>query len=333
MLMRTIQENIKNRKFYNCYLLFGEEEYLVSQYKKKLIQALVAPGDTLNFNVFSQEKPDVNEITDLAETMPFMAEYRVILIEDSELFAKAGSAGGLENYIPNIPETTIMIFSERSVDKRGKLFKAVETGGHVAEFKRQTSDDLSKWILGRIGKENKNITRNALDEFLSRTGTDMGTIDCELEKLLCYCMDKEVIEEKDIFEICSRSLEDHIFDMVDSIATGNRDKAIRIYYDLISLEVEPENIISLVVRQYRILLEIKSIKKTGIPAKDYPAKLKLQNFVVNKCLRQAERISEKRILDILEYAASNVTAIRTGLMDSRIGCELIIFYACGNDQR
>lgn len=331
--MNTIKEDLKTGKYHNCYLLFGEEEYLVSQYKKKLLDALVTPGDTLNFSAFSQEKPDVNAIKDLAETLPFMAEHRVILIEDSELFAKASASGGLEDYIPSIPEDTVMIFSERSVDKRGKLYKAVEKDGHAAEFKRQTKETLAKWVLGRIGKENKNITRNALEELLNRTGVDMGTIDCELEKLLCYCMDKDVIEEQDVCEICSRSLEDHIFDMMDSIASGDKDRAIRIYYDLVSLEVEPENIIALLVRQYRILLEVKSIKKTGIPAKDYPAKLKLQNFVVTKSLRQAERISEKRILDVLEYAASNVTNIRTGLMDSRIGCELIIFYACGSKER
>ncbi len=327
--MKTIQDNLKTRKFHNCYLLFGEEEYLVSQYKHKLIQALVTPGDTMNYNVFSQEKPDVNAITDLAETMPFFAEHRVILIEDSELFSSGKASGGLEDYIPNIPENTIMIFAERLVDKRGKLYKAVESHGHAAEFTRQTPEVLSKWILSRLGKENKNITRNALEEFMNRTGGDMGVIDCELEKLLCYCLDRDIIEEKDVCDICSRSLEDHIFDMIDSIAAGNKDKAIRIYYDLIALEVEPENIIALVVRQYRILLEVKSIKKSGIPSKEYPAKLKLQNFVVNKCLRQAERISEKRILDILEYAASNITDIRSGLMDTRIGCELIIFYACG----
>ena len=327
--MNTIKENLKTGKFHNCYLLYGEEEFLVTEYKHRLLKALVNPGDNMNFTVFAGEKPDVNSITDLAETMPFLADKRVILMEDSGLLAKAGASGGLENYIPRIPEDTVMIFCEKEVDKRGKLYKAIESNGHAAEFKRQTRDTLSKWILSRIGKENKNITRNALEEFLNRTGLDMGLIDCELEKLLCYCLDRDVIEEKDINDICSRSLEDHIFDMVDSIASGNKDAAIRIYYDLISLEVEPENIIALILRQYRIILEIKSLKKARVSPKDYATKLKLHPFVAKKCASQSERISESKVLDILEYSTDSITKIRNGLLSSRIGCELIIFHACG----
>ena len=327
--MNTIKENIKTGKYNTCYLLYGDEEFLVTDYKHKLLNALVNPGDNMNFTSFTEEKPDVNAIIDLAETMPFLADKRVILIEDSGLLAKSGAAGGLDEYIPNIPEDTVIIFSEKNVDKRGKLFKAIDSHGHAAEFKRQSRDTLSKWVLGRIGREGKNITRNALEEFLNRTGLDMGLIDCELEKLLCYCLDKDIIEEKDINEICSRSLEDHIFDMVDSIASGNKDSAIRIYYDLISLEVEPENIIALIMRQYRILLEIKSLKKAKISPNEYAARLKLHPFVAKKCASQSERISESKILDILENATENVTRIRNGLLSSRIGCELIIFYACG----
>ena len=84
--MKTIDLNIKEKKFPGVYLLYGEEVYLKRQYRDKLLAALTLPGDTMNFSAYQGKDINPGELIDLAETLPFFAEKRVILVEDSGFF-------------------------------------------------------------------------------------------------------------------------------------------------------------------------------------------------------------------------------------------------------
>ena len=189
--MKTIDEDIKSGQFKRVYLLFGEEAYLKHQYKRKLKQALVASDDTMNFSSFEGKDTNPKAIIDLAETLPFFADRRLILIENSGFFKN--SCEELAAYLPELPESTCLVFVEEEIDKRSKMYKAAQKTGSVVEFKKQTDEILIRWILGRLKKEKRNITTPVMQLFLSRTGTDMENIDRELEKLICKIYEDHVL--------------------------------------------------------------------------------------------------------------------------------------------
>lgn len=165
--MRTILEDIKTQNFRSVYLLYGEEAYLKNQYRHKLLDALLSEGDTVNCNVYENADVPLREIIDLAETMPFFADHRVIVVNGSGLFKKNGEE--LAAYLPGIPESTVMIFTEQEVDKRSKLYKAAKEKGRAVEFAPQDEETLIKWILSLLKKEDRNITRQTLLLFLEKT--------------------------------------------------------------------------------------------------------------------------------------------------------------------
>ena len=176
--MKTIDEDIKTGNFKQIYLLYGEEGYLKRQYRDKLRAALAAADDTMNVTAYEGKDINPREVIDLAETLPFFAERRVLLIENSGFFNN--SCEDLAAYIGQPAPTAHFIFVEEEVDKRGKLYKNVKKEGRIAEFSTQSEELLTRWILGRLKKEGKNITGNVMQLFLSKTGTDMGNIDREL---------------------------------------------------------------------------------------------------------------------------------------------------------
>ena len=108
--MKTIDNDIKTGQLKQVYLLYGEEQYLIRQYRDKLKKAMVAEDDTMNFSSFEGNDINQKEIIDLAETLPFFADRRMILIEDSGLFKK--SAEELAHYMASVPETTCFVFVE-----------------------------------------------------------------------------------------------------------------------------------------------------------------------------------------------------------------------------
>ena len=70
--------------------------------------------------------------------------------------------------------------------------------------------------------------------FLSKTGSDMENIDKELEKLICYTLDKTEIAAADVEAICTGQTENKIFEMIDAISAKNQKKALDLYYDLLA---------------------------------------------------------------------------------------------------
>ena len=118
-------------------------------------------------------------------------------------------------------------------------------------------------------KENKNITERDLNLFLDKTGSGMENIRGELEKLFCYCMERDVITAQDIEAVCTRQVSSQIFDMINAVAERRQKAALDLYYDLLTLKEPPMRILFLITRQFNLLLQVKELKikaMTPIPS-------------------------------------------------------------------
>lgn len=320
--MKTIDNDIKRQELKKVYLLYGEERYLIRQYRDKLKKALADPDDTMNFSSFEGDDINIKEIIDLAETLPFFAERRVIFIEDSKFFKKGGDELG--EYLETLPETTYFVFVEEEVDKRSKLFKAVGKCGNAVEFGKQTDEILMKWVAGRINKEGKNITQAAYQSFIAKTGTDMQNIEKELEKLLCYTMEKDVIEPEDVEAITTEQISNKVFEMVDAIASHRQKYALDLYYDLLALKEAPMRILFLITRQFQILLTVKVMGNQGFGNKDIAAKAGCPEWAVRKYQGQAKAFSLEQIKQAITDGVTYEEAVKTGKMNDQMAVELFI---------
>lgn len=320
--MQRINEDIKSGQFSQIYLLFGEEAYLRKQYKDKLKAALSTGGDTMNCHYYEGKDVPVGEIIDLAETMPFLAERRVIILENTGLLKHGGEV--LAEYLASPSSTAFFIFAETEIDKRSKLYKTIQGKGVAVEFSVQDESTLKKWILGMIRRENKNISGNALNLFLTKTGTDMENICKELEKLFCYCLEKDSIAEEDIEEICTQKISNQIFDMVNAIADKKQKQALSLYYDLLALREAPMRILFLIGRQFNILLMVKDMKKRGYDNKSIASKAGIPPFTVGKYAAQASKFRTDDLKQALAECVNADEAVKTGRMNDRMSVELLI---------
>ena len=278
--MKRIAQDIKNGQFNNIYLLYGEEAYLRRQYRDNLKKALVAEDDTLNCTSYSGKDINVNEIVDIAGTMPFFAERRVIIIENSG-WLKSGE-DRMVDLIKNLPDTTYIVFVESEVDKRSKLYKAVTAKGYAALCEMQDETMLKKWIMGLLKKENKRITPDALNLLLDKTGTNMENIRREVEKLVCYRYFDEGITVEDVEALCIVQVQNKIFDMVEAVAQKRQKEALDWYYDLLALKEAPMKILALISRQFHMLLQVKEMRQKGYPEADIAKQTGLNAYYLKK---------------------------------------------------
>lgn len=320
--MQRITNDINNGSFQPVYLLYGEERYLKRQYRDKLVKALCREDDNLNNHFYEGKLASVGEIIDLAETLPFLADHRVIVIENSGLFKSGGEQ--MAEYLDGQNESTILLFVESEVDKRSKMFKAVSNKGSVVEFAEQDENTLKRWVAMVLKRDGKKVTESTVQLLLSKTGTDMENISMELEKLICYCMDKDVVEAADVEEICTTRITNHIFDMVTAIAEKQQRKALELYYELLALKEPPMRILFLIARQCNHLLQVKEMKNKGYGNKEMASAIGVPPFAVGKYLTQASKIKSTVLRQALTKCVEAEEAVKTGRMNDVLSVEILI---------
>lgn len=320
--MKSLNEDLKTGQFNKVYLLYGEENYLKKQYKNKLHHAMLPEDDTMNYSYYEGKGVNVKEIIDLAETMPFFAERRLIVLENTEFFKNATPE--FAEYIKEMPDTTCLIFVENEVDKRGKMYKAVQAKGRAVELGRQDETMLIRWVAQSLKKDGKQIAESTIRHFLVKVGMDMENIQKEIEKLVCYAWERDVITIEDVEEICTTQITNQIFDMVNAVAAKQQKRALELYYNLLALKEPPMRILFLLTRQFKLLLEVKVLDKHGYSRKDIGTKTGLHPFVVEKYQQQAKTFSEMELRQILEESAEIETSVKTGNLTDVLGVELFI---------
>lgn len=320
--MKSLNEDLKTGQFKQIYLLYGEEAYLKKQYRDRLTKALLPEGDTMNFAHFEGKGVDVKSVIDLSETLPFFAERRLIVFDNTGFFKSAGA--DLADYIKEMPDTTYYIFVEDEVDKRSKLFKAVKSKGRVVELPFQDENTLKRWVAGKIRNENKQVTEQTIIYFLNKVGTDMENITKELEKLFSYTMEKTDITKEDVDAICVTQIANHIFDMVNAVAEKQQKKALDLYYELLALKESPMRILFLMTRQYRMLFQVKHLANKGYSKKEIASKTGLHPFAVGKYMDQAKYFKTSELRMVMEYSADIEQRVKTGLLTDNLAVELFI---------
>lgn len=319
--MQTLNQDIKTGEFKQIYLLYGEEAFLKNSYKNRLKEAIIG-DDTMNFARFEGKGLDVDELIRLADTMPFFAERRLILVEDSGFFKSASDA--LVQYLPSMPDTTILLFVETEVDKRNRLYKKVKDMGYAAELNRQDSAQLARWAGGILTREQKKITKHTMELFLSMAGDDMENIRMELEKLISYTLGREVITDEDVLAVCTVQVTNRIFEMVSAIVNRQPRKAMDLYEDLLTLKEPPMRILFLIARQFNQLLQVKDLMGKGMDKGTIASQLKMQPFVVGKTMPQARQFGREQILSYVEFCVETEEAVKSGRLQDRLAVELLI---------
>ena len=323
-MKRLAKELLEGKLEHNCYLFFGEERYLIDLYEGKMRKYLEAGGDaSMNMDTF-WGKADVADIFDAVETMPFLSEYRLVIVKGSGLFAsgrKNDSAYTAQRLL-DISQTGIIVFVEENVDKRSAVYKAVTRVGRAIEFVRPPESELAAWIM-REFKINEIIIDKASAVYLSRIASSgMEQIHQEIKKLSAYCADKKTVTMQDVDDICTKSLELKVFGLVDALAGKNADKALEIFENLMEVKESPIRVLSLIARQFRLILQCSQMRNKA--PRDIAAAIGVQPFVVQECIKQGANFERETLIQAMKDCLEADIKIKTGQLADTLALESII---------
>ena len=325
--MQGLKRDLQEGRVQSIYLFYGEEGYLRSQCVDMVKSALFPEDDTMNITAFSGEHLTEKAILDLADTMPFFADRRLIIVEDSGFFTAAHDE--LAAYIAKgIPETTCLIFSESKADSRMKLFKAAAKAGMTMEMTLPREQHLAGWLAKLARAAGKNISADVLEHFLEISAPDMVSMKNEMQKVLDYTGERNTITRDDIDAVCTVNVENRVFEMIDAVAEKDSRTALRLYDALLTLREPPMRILYNMNSQFSRLYQIKDLLDKGLPIRAISDRTGIRDFIVRRSLRPCERFSLEGLREALEYGVQMEEDIKTGKITDSIAVETMIVRFC-----
>ena len=310
-----------------CYLLYGEDTFSRKSYEDKIKKKVVdEAAEMMNVSVFNDVKTTAGQIIEAAETFPFLCDRRFILVKDCGFFTEGKKAESdlLADYMQNLPETACIVFSEEKPDKRLKLYKAVEKNGIAEEFKGLSDTDLASMIEKKFAKNGIKASKSVCVYMVRCTGADAELLKSESDKLLAYLGDRKDVTAADIDAVCQKSAETKVFDLVDAMIAGKTEKALEIYRNLLNLNESPFMVLSLISRQFRIIMKSKSLSESGVSSNEIAKMIGVPSFAVNGALRQAKGFTYDTLKGALNKCIETDYMIKTGQLDAVTAVEMII---------
>lgn len=309
-------EAVKNRDFAPVYLFHGPEAYLRRLAVEKIREALL-DDDNRDFNLtrLDGEKSGISEIISAAETAPFFSGKRLLIIDSPAVFRASPGKGrapeetagreeeetnkpggktpgeeeALINYIASpMPSTCVIFNTPDQVDKRKKIYKSVEKHGKTVEFALLKPADIRKWLDKQARLAGKKLEPAAAGALLDRVGQDLTALHAEISKLIDYAGQAPVIKLADVNLLTAVPLEENIFNVVDALGEKKPDKAVSGIRDLLLARQPPQYILSMVARQFRLLLQVKEALSRGCSFGDLASATGIHPFVAKKLYQQCK---------------------------------------------
>lgn len=325
--MSQIEKDIQKGTFSRVYLLYGDEDFLKRHNRDLLRNALIAPGQEMNLAVWKSDGFDFGQFVEQAQTMPFFADHRLLIVEDSGLFKRGGDE--MADFLPSLPDTAVALFVEKETDKRSRLFNYVRKAGVVLELGRRKEETLSSWIILRLDHSGKKIQRQAMKLLLERTGPDMDTIRHEVDKLISYTGDSDAVMLEDVRRVVTDHSETVIFRLADLISRHDRDHALALYHALLFERNTPLSVLGMLSRHFERLLRIKDLRAQGYDRAKITEKLDMKPFLIQKGIGQAEAFSVTQLKKALAKAVEAEQSVKSGRMEDVLAVELVILETAG----
>ena len=342
MEQKKLQDDLKNRKFRKTYLLYGTERFLVDYYAESIETAVSAIRQSispLDKGVFDGAIPP-NDIIMSANSLSIFSDFtasdasnsenssdlRLIYVKNSGLFTSGRKADSetMAEFITNIPEETCIVFIESDVDKRGRLFKKLAENGLAVNCETPNVQTLAGWAVRHARAKNKIMTPATANYFVRVAGSSMSALSQEVDKLANYIGERQEITGTDIDAICAPTLESRIFDLTRAMCSGEKPQALQLYRDMLILKESPIMVLSMIIRQFRIILLTKCAEEKGLSKFQMTKDIGVRDFAIDEAQRQGRRFTQESLLSALNTCLETDVKIKTGLIAPELGVEMII---------
>ena len=341
------------------YILHGEDELARSD-RVAEFRGKIGDETTRDFNTtfLDGRKVTLSELRHAADAIPFLADKRLVIVEglltrlasshrkgdeDGEPFgASREFLKDLLAYLPQVPDSTRLVLVEpRSLAPSNPVLKlALETDKRtVRHLPLPAKGDMADWVQKRARLHGGEITSPAAHALVTAVGYDprpsdrdrtpeqgnkLRLLDQEIQKLLTYVNWSRAVTPADVQLLVSEAQQGDLFGMIDALAEGKSQKAIVELHRLIERGKSPLELLGMIVRQFRLMIQVKELAERGLNSAAITERLALHPFVVEKTGRQAQAFSMEQLELVYHRLLEMDVQIKIGQVEDVTALDLLV---------
>ena len=335
---KVFSQDIKGDSIDKLNLMYGKEQYLVKWAVETIEKRYVNPATkAMDYVVLDDEEATVDAIMEAAETFSMFSEKRVIWVRNFRPLSSdsaRGYAGAdisrLTSYLENSNDGAVLIFSGEEVRAKAQVTAALKKYGRVYDFDSLDRADLMSFAAKRFRQAKVDITTGAMKALVEATGyynrdSDyrLYNFENDIEKIISHS-DGIRVTEDDIERCVSGDADTFVFDMLDGISSGQKDRAFSVMHNILGNGGDAFPVIGAVVSQFELMLSVKQLRENGMNQGEITKKLGASEYRIKKLIPYANRYSSDKLKQVLSSAYETDRNIKTGLLDQKLALEMFI---------
>jgi len=278
----------------------------LSELKNKFIRDLDQNAQSLTY--LDGQNISLPIISEAVSAGSLFVKKRLIIIDNVFQNKKTKIFNELHDFLKKISDhnDNIIIFRDEELNTKNhplpatakKLFTFLNSQPYSREFPAITGNSLLTFIKQEMATHKKDIAPAAASEIAQRTGGDMWLIASELKKL-AYRAETKTISLADVKEMTVPSYDQNIFALTDALSDKNKNLALKILAEQYAAGASDEYLLTMLIRQFKILLQIRTALDNNLAPAKIAGELKLHPFVAQKGSRQAANFSADNLKNYL----------------------------------
>jgi len=318
------------------YILHGEDAFRRGEELATLIAKMGDPGMTdLNTTRLDGQSITWGELLHHCDSIPFFSDKRLVVIHsllarlsgpqvtgpDADLLEK------LVDWLPKMPDATrLVLVEERTLPAKHPVLHLAETleSGYALHFATPEGNALIRWIQTRAQAEGGEIDTRAARMLAAYTQENLYQLAQEIEKLAAYTGGERPITEQDIELLTPNAQEANIFHMVDAMGQRDGKRATQLYHQLLDRGAHPLSLLGMMVRQYRLMIQVQELAPQLGSAQAIAQALKQKPYPISKILSQSTHYTPAQLATIYHQLLETDVAIKTGHSDPVLALDMLI---------
>jgi DNA polymerase-3 subunit delta len=314
------------------YLLFGKQDLMIKTRLSKLIKERIPLVDEISLVKYNGRQTPVQDIMADCRSLPLGYDLKMVVIEDAYFLINAKTKEKIEkdqdyamlvNYLkdPSPATDLVLTIAAPSFNLKSEIGQLLKQQAMIYELTDIDSKSWPEYVRRYFAKYEVTIDQSAIAELVARCQNDATQFVSEAQKLMLY---SKHISLDTIKTLVTRPLEENSFALSNALTKGRVDEALTIYRDLKTYNEEPVTLISLLARQFRLMLKVHYLAEEGYGQLDIAKKLDIHEYRVKLALAARKSLDEARLIGILERLYELDYNIKSGQIDRFYGFELFL---------
>lgn len=300
------------------YVLYSDHPILIERALAAIRDAAVPPAARgFNYDVV-EGKPSGARIAALAQTLPMLAKYRMVVVRDLGLLPADDSAAILD-YLAKPNPSTVVVALTSKLDKRLKVFATASKSGwlHVLEAPRS----VIPWVQSEAAARGIEMTSAAISRLVDTVGKDLSRLAMAVDQLGLFVAglgEARAIAAEDVDELIADTRERSVFELTDAIGAADRPRALAAVASLCDRRESAVGVVVMVARYIRQLSLVHALRSEGAPRGTWASRIGVPPFVVDKLIAQAGNYSPQVLAQTTEKLSISDRALKGDItLDSR----------------